>query len=167
MTVQFSHNIARDVTNDFGSGLGGEDGFEYWDNGSTIAINSISYSGDTATITLASTPVGTDAQQLLHLGMQVTPASGAVPTNMPGVTVRKDNDGWASDVDVGFTQYDWALQEVIDGFPYTFAPSYAGGGSGGGVHRHRAKDASLWNQMMKLKQDDVDAERLVRQYLDS
>lgn len=118
VTVKFTHNVVRDVTNNFGSSLNGFDGFEYLDNGSDITINNVTYSGDTATITLNSTPVGTDAQQVLRLGLQVTAASGANITGQNGTVVRKDMTGEASVVDVGFTHYDWALQEEVSGLPY-------------------------------------------------
>jgi hypothetical protein len=127
VTVQFTHNIVRDATNDFGSSLAGVDGFEYWDNGSSITINTIDYSGDTATLNLASTPVGTDAQQLIHIGLQVTLASGSSVVAQNGTVVRKDQAGWTSTVDGDFTQNDWALQEVIDGLPYTYTPPATGG----------------------------------------
>ena len=125
VTCQFTHNIVRDATNLFSDSYDDLDGFEYYDNGSEILVSSIIYSGDTATLTLASTPEGTAEQQVVRLGLHVTGASGAAITGQNGTLIRKDQAGWASTVDGDFTQNDWALQEEVTGLPYTYTPPAA------------------------------------------
>lgn len=134
VVAQFSDNIVRDVTtldatNYLGEDLGGTDGFEYFDNGSAITINSVVYSGDTATLTLASTPTGTAEQQELRVGCQVTANStGFWPEDTAGAPIRRDMTAWTSDHDATYDNYDWVLQEVASGFPYTYTPPSSGGG---------------------------------------
>jgi hypothetical protein len=128
VTVQFTHDIVRDATENWGGNLNGVDGFEYFDNGSEIAISGVVYSGDTATITLNSTPAGSDAQQVLRLGMQVT-ATSAAPNqaNICGTVIRKTGAGVASVTNVGVTHHDFAIHEEISGFPYDYTPPSPGG----------------------------------------
>jgi hypothetical protein len=128
VTVQFTHDIVRDATENWGGNLNGVDGFEYFDNGSEIAISGVVYSGDTATITLNSTPAGSDAQQVLRLGMQVT-ATSAAPNqaNICGTVIRKTGAGVASVTNVSVTHHDFAIQEEISGFPYDYTPPSPGG----------------------------------------
>lgn len=151
ITVQFTDDIIRDITTlgDVGSSLNGEDGFEYIDNGSGINISSIDYSGDTATITLASTPAGSDAQQILKLGMQVTPVNGTDVIQLAGTVIRKDAAAWASTFDVTYDNYDWALQEEITGFPYSYTPPVYGGG----LIRHN--DSSLRHKDTTVRHNNL------------
>lgn len=115
----FSHNIVRDTTLNVGQNLNtsnAEDGFEWFDNGTQIAISSVVYSGATATGTLASTPVGTLGQQELRIGCQgVTASLTAGHNNLPGSVVRKDAAGWVSSFDPGYTNYEWASPQAFKG----------------------------------------------------
>jgi hypothetical protein len=153
VTVQFTHDIVRDATENWGGNLNGVDGFEYFDNGSEIAISGVVYSGDTATITLNSTPAGSDAQQVLRLGMQVTETS-ALPNqaNICGTVIRKTGAGVASVTNVGVTHHDFAIQEEISGFPYDYTPPSPGGTIG---------DVTIGGTIGDLSTVAFDATRLV------
>lgn len=112
----FSHPVVRDATLGVGSNLNtsfARDGFEWLDNGSFIQITNLVYSGNTVTGTLASTPVGTIGQQRLRIASQATTATlTAGASNLAGSLVRKDADGWVSDYDPAYTNYEWASPQV-------------------------------------------------------
>lgn len=116
--VTFNKNIVRDATIGAGQNLNtalAEDGFEWFDNGSAIAVNSVAYSGATATLTLNSTPAGTLAQQVCRIAVQTTTStlvSGI--TNVSGSVVRADAPGWASIYTPAYTNYVWASPRTFD-----------------------------------------------------
>jgi hypothetical protein len=122
VTVQFTDSITRDTSGGWSSTANGVDGFEYFDNGSEITISGVVYSGDTATITLNSTPVGSDAQQVLRIALQTPPTSPSNKENMAGSYVRRAGAGVASVTNAGWTHHDYAIAEEISGFPYEYTP---------------------------------------------
>jgi hypothetical protein len=122
VTVQFTDSITRDTSGGWSSSANGVDGFEYFDNGSEITISGVVYSGDTATITLNSTPVGSDAQQVLRVALQTPPTSPSNKENMAGSYVRRAGAGVASVTNAGWTHHDYAIAEEISGFPYEYTP---------------------------------------------
>lgn len=115
----FSHNITRDATLNVGQNLNtanAEDGLEWFDNGTQIAISGLVYGANTITGTLASTPAGTLGQQELRIGCQgVTASLTSGHNNLPGSVVRKAMTGWASAFDPAYTNYDWACPQAFTG----------------------------------------------------
>lgn len=113
----FSENMVRDTTLNCGQNLNtsfARDGFEWTDNGSLIAIDSLIYSGNTVTGTLNSAPVGTIDQQRLRIALQ--DANGTAPIeygNVAGCIVRADTDGWASPYDGAYTHRRWAIPQSV------------------------------------------------------
>lgn len=120
----FSKSIRRRATSNpgwenVGSGLNSaiaEDGFEWVDNGTEIAIvaGSLVYGTNTITGTLASAPAGSLAQQALRYASQTTTASltsGAA--NLAGGCVCEDVAGVVSSYDPTFTHYPWAIPQVF------------------------------------------------------
>ena len=120
-TATWSHAIVRDATTNVGSNLNAanqEDGLEWWDNGTQIAIvaGSLVYGPNTITGTLASAPAGTLAQQEIRVAMMGTPAGTATyPANMPGSNIRRDEAGFASQWVGGYQHYTWASPQVFAG----------------------------------------------------
>jgi len=117
--VTFNLPIVKDTVFNTGENLNtaaAQDGFEWIDNGTPININSVSYSGNVATLTLNSTPAGTLAQQTCRIAVQTTTATlAAGPTNLSGSIVREDANGWVSDYDPAYTNYNWAIPQTIVG----------------------------------------------------
>jgi hypothetical protein len=116
--VTFNVPVEKDTTLNVGQNLNtslAEDGFEWFDNGSAIGITAVSYSGDEATLTLASTPSGTLAQQICRIANQTITASLTVgATNLPGSVVRATGTGWASLVEPSYTNHRWAIPQTFD-----------------------------------------------------
>jgi hypothetical protein len=116
----FDQAIVRDATVGVGSNLNtanAEDGFEWVDNGTEIAITggSLVYGATTVTGTLASAPVGTLAQQVLRYASQVTTVTlTAGVANLAGGNVRANVTGVVSDHVPTFTHYPWAIPQVFD-----------------------------------------------------
>lgn len=114
----FSKSIVRDNTLGNGNSLNASyalDGFEWMDNGSYIKINSINYSGNTATGTLNATPSGSLAQQRLRIASHattITLTSGA--DYLAGSLVRAAGAGWASTYNPAYTNYDWAIPQECE-----------------------------------------------------
>lgn len=110
----FSHDVTKDTSINAGSNLNtsfARDGFEWVDNGSFVQITNVVYSGNTATGTLASTPVGTIGQQELRIARQATTSSlTAGITNIAGSVIRKTGVSYVSDHDAS-TVYDWAVPQ--------------------------------------------------------
>jgi hypothetical protein len=117
----WSHAIVRDAASNVGGDLNTanqEDGLEWWDNGSQIAISpgSLVYGANTITGTLASSPTGTLAQQELRVAMMGTPIGGALwPGATPGSNIRRNETGFASQWVSGYQHYTWASPQVFAG----------------------------------------------------
>jgi hypothetical protein len=113
----FNANVVRDATLGVGTNLNtsyAKDGMEWSDNGSYIAITNAVYSGNTITGTLAAAPVGTLAQQELRIASQTTTATlTAGAANLAGSLIRRDAAGWPGLNDPTYTNYDWAIPQVI------------------------------------------------------
>ncbi len=114
----FNYDVERDISMDAGSNLNvgvALDGFEWLDNGSFIAINSLSYEGAVVVGTLATTPVGTEAQQELRIASQTTTATlVAGAENHSGSQVRKSGTGLGSVFDTSVTSYEWANKQSME-----------------------------------------------------
>lgn len=118
-TVTFSKSIVRDITLGVGQNLNtafAEDGFEWIDNGTPIAITSVAYSGSTATLTLASAPTGAAVQQVCRIAVQTTTAAlTAGAQNLSGSVVRSIAAGWPSNHVPAYMNYEWASPQSIVG----------------------------------------------------
>lgn len=110
-TVVFNEAVQYDASEGVGSALSGTDGFEWFDNGTPVTISAVSVSGRIATLSLGSVPVGTAAQQLLHVAVQDTTPLGVVPDEIAGSYVRSTS-GQPSIYDPTFTHYHWAMPQV-------------------------------------------------------
>lgn len=114
----FDQAIVRDASVGVGSNLNtanAEDGFEWVDNGTEIAINSLTYGSNTVTGTLNSTPAGSLAQQVLRYACQTTTATlTAGVANLAGGNVRANVTGVVSTYDPAFTHYPWAIPQTFD-----------------------------------------------------
>jgi len=116
VTVTFNAPITRDTGVDYGTSLDTSNalaGFQYFDNGSAIKINSMSIAGAVATLTLNSTPAGTIGQQQLRIGMQATPGTGTGSDLRAGSQIRATTSLFTSIYDAGFTHYRWATPEYV------------------------------------------------------
>lgn len=115
----YDQAIVRDATVGVGSNLNttnAEDGFEWVDNGTEIAITGLVYGSNTVTGTLNSTPVGTLGQQTLRYASQVTTATlTAGVSNLAGGNVRAAGSGVVSDYDPTFTHHSWAIPQTVVG----------------------------------------------------
>ena len=112
--ITFNQDIVRDASIDPGSALGGEDGVEWIDNGTPVAISNLSYGANTITGTLDSTPSGSVAQQVCRIALQGNTPTAAVPDNLTGSAIRVSGDGVASVYDGGsYTHHVWASPVVI------------------------------------------------------
>jgi len=113
----FNDEVVQDLTMDAGTNLNtgfALDGFEYLDNGSFIAIDSIDYRGSSVLLTLASAPTGTTSQQQLRIASQTTTATLVVGLdNNIGSQVRKNNAGSRSIINNTQQSYDWAKTQTI------------------------------------------------------
>ncbi len=115
-TVVFNANVIRDTGQDWGTNLNTSKalaGFEWVDNGTYIQISSLSVSGNTVTLNLASTPAGTIGQQRLQIATQtVTSTLTSGSNNRSGSQIRVNETGWASPYNPGDakygTHYRWA-----------------------------------------------------------
>jgi hypothetical protein len=88
-------------------------GFQHFDNGTPIAINALTVAGDKATITLASTPSGTIAQQEIRYAMhEVTATLTAGTNNLPSGKIRSPDAAVTSFYD-GASLRRWALRQII------------------------------------------------------
>ena len=100
--VTFSKPVLRDTTLNVGQNLNtalAEDGLEWFDNGTAVAIvgGSLVYSGNTITGTLASAPAGTLAQQVLRIAEQYTSGTlTAGATNLSGSVVYSTDAPWTA-----------------------------------------------------------------------
>jgi hypothetical protein len=116
VVATFNEEIVRDTNFSYGTNLNASQalaGFEYLDNGSGIQITGIAVAGRKATLTLASTPVGTIDQQVLRIATQTTTAtltSGA--NNRSGSQIRVNETGLASIYDATYTHYRWAVPQI-------------------------------------------------------
>lgn len=116
----FDQAIVRDATVGVGSNLNttnAEDGFEWVDNGTEIAIvgGSLVYGSNTVTGTLNSAPAGSLAQQVLRYASQTTTATlTAGVSNLAGGNVRANVTGVVSTYDPTFTHYPWAIPQTFD-----------------------------------------------------
>lgn len=116
--VTFSDAIVKDTSQGVGESLNSAnavDGFEWFDNGTNIAISTVTYSGRRATITLASAPSGTTAQQVVRIASQeVTSTLISGAANRSGSQVRAAGDGWPSIYDGSYTNYQWATPQRFE-----------------------------------------------------
>lgn len=114
----FSAPVVRDATVGVGQNLNSanaEDGLEWFDNGTGIAITALSYEGWNIRGTLASIPVGTIDQQVLRIASQtITGALATWPANVSGSLVRAQGDAWPSMYDYTYSNYTWAAPQVYD-----------------------------------------------------
>lgn len=118
-TVTFSKPVVRDTVRNVGQSLAtgtAEDGLEWFDNGTALAIvpGSLVYSGSTVSGMLASPPLGTPAQQVVRIAEQYTSATlTAGAANLSGSVVRS-SESWVSNY--GATaMYDFAIPQRITG----------------------------------------------------
>ena len=115
----FNKNVVKDTVLNVGQNLvttTAEDGFEWFDKGVPLAINSGSliYSGNTVTGTLASVPTGTKEQQTLRIAEQYTEASLIIgATNLAGSLVRSEEQ-WIANY-LNTVCYDFAIPQRIIG----------------------------------------------------
>jgi len=112
----FSDPVQRDVTLGAGEALNSalaEDGFEWIDNGVSIAISGLLYQGWKVTGALASTPVGTLAQQTLRIAVQTTSGFATGVGNIPGSLVRSTDTGWPAISDYTYTNYSYASPQTF------------------------------------------------------
>jgi len=111
----FNAPIVKDTTLNVGQNLVttlAEDGFEWIDNGSQVAVTAISYEGYKVRGTLGAGPSGTTAQQVLRIAEQTTPSTlTAGATNLAGSIVRADKDGWPSIIDHTYDNRVWAMPQ--------------------------------------------------------
>lgn len=117
VVATFNLNAVRDASfENFGTVFTeAPDGVEWYDNGTPITINSIVYSGNTATLTLDSTPSGSLAQQELRIASQsYVSATAAWPENVAGSLIRADESPWASPLYPSYDNYRWAAPQVFD-----------------------------------------------------
>lgn len=119
-TATFSKPVVRDTTLNVGQNLAtatAEDGLEWFDGGTAIAIvaDSLVYSGNTITGTLASAPAGTLAQQVLRIAEQTTTNTlTAGATNLSGSVVRSEESAWTANY--GSTpMFDFAIPQRVVG----------------------------------------------------
>lgn len=117
-TAQFSCPITRDDSIGAGQNLNtgtALDGFEWYDNGSPIAITGpLIYGGWTVKGVLASAPLGSIEQQELRLANQLTSAALANgPENLAGSVLRAAGDGWAAVHDPSYVNHLWASPQVF------------------------------------------------------
>ncbi|QOD13538.1 hypothetical protein IEE84_04460 [Psychrobacter sp. 28M-43] len=119
-TATFNATVVRDVSLNFGQALNAsqaEDGLEWIDNGTQIAIvsNSLVYSGRNITGTLASAPVGTLEQQKLRVAEQATTATYVLGNDVnAGSVIRKAGDGWQSIYTPSYVNYVWATGQTYN-----------------------------------------------------
>jgi hypothetical protein len=116
VVVYYDKTMVRDASLLVGSNLNtanAEDGFEWFDNGTNIAITTVVFNGDTTiTLTLASAPTGTLAQQNLRYGFQtISGAPAGVPANLPGGYARSNETGRLGIYDPAYTQYAYAISQ--------------------------------------------------------
>jgi len=111
----FSEPVARDDTTPFGQNLNtsyAKDGFEWVDNGSFIAISSLTYEGWKVRGALASEPSGTMDQQVLRVASQATAATLANgPEINAGSLIRAQSAGWPSIYNPSYINYKWAMPQ--------------------------------------------------------
>lgn len=111
----FNAPVIRDTTLNVGQNLVttlAEDGFEWIDNGSQVAVTAIAYEGYKVRGTLGAGPAGTTAQQVLRIAEQTTPNTlTAGATNLAGSIVRADKDGWPSLIDHTYDNRVWAMPQ--------------------------------------------------------
>lgn len=92
------------------------DGVEFWDNGTNIALSSLTYQGRTIVGSLSSAPSGTLAQQQLRIAMQThTVATATYPANVAGTQIRASNEGWKSIYDYTKTNRLYATNQIVTG----------------------------------------------------
>jgi hypothetical protein len=119
-TITFSKPVVRDTTFNVGQNLAtstAEDGIEWFDNGTAIAITggSLVYSGSTITGTLASAPVGTLGQQVVRIAEQYTSTTlVSGPTNLSGSVIRSNEASWTANY-LGTVVRDYAIPQRIVG----------------------------------------------------
>lgn len=113
----FSEAIVRDATLNCGENLNtanAVDGLEWSDNGTDLAISSLTYGTNTITGTLSATPTGTTAQQVLRIAEQYTPGTALINyANVAGCIVRAATAGWASSYNPSYTHYRWAIPQSV------------------------------------------------------
>jgi hypothetical protein len=119
-TITFNKPVVRDTTINVGQNLAtatAEDGIEWFDNGTAIAITggSLVYSGSTITGTLASAPVGTLGQQVVRIAEQYTGGTlTAGPTNLSGSVIRSNEASWTANY-LSTVSHDYAIPQRIVG----------------------------------------------------
>eukprot|EP01013_Petalomonas_cantuscygni_P041626 TRINITY_DN74539_c0_g1_i1.p2 TRINITY_DN74539_c0_g1~~TRINITY_DN74539_c0_g1_i1.p2 ORF type:complete len:134 (+),score=2.39 TRINITY_DN74539_c0_g1_i1:2-403(+) len=113
----FNHPVVKDISLGVGQSLNAaeaEDGLEWFDNGSPVAISSVQYEGFKVRGTLASSPAGTAQQQTLRIAVQDhSGALAAGPENLSGSVIRKDSDGWPSLQEYTYINHEWASPQTF------------------------------------------------------
>jgi len=111
----FSEPVVRDDAVPYGQSLNAanaEDGMEWFDNGTNIAISTLVYEGWRVRGTLASVPTGAVEQQALRVASQATPATLMNgPENNAGSLIRAQSPGWPSIFDPSYINYKWAMPQ--------------------------------------------------------
>jgi hypothetical protein len=110
--VSFSDKIVKDSSLAVGTSLPGTDGFEWFDDGTSIAISSVTVQGRTAILSLDSTPTGGLGLQELRVAMQSNTPNATVPAHTPGSNIRADEPGEPSWFDPTYTHYRWAKPTI-------------------------------------------------------
>jgi len=121
-TVFFNEDVSLDTSYDWGTNLNAanaEYGFEWKDNNVNIAVTTVLVQGRKVILTLATTPVGTLAQQKLRVASQTTTGSltnGA--NNRSGSQIRVNETGRSSIYQYGDARYGihhrWAIPQLCN-----------------------------------------------------
>lgn len=120
VTITYQRNVQKLTSPGVGSNLNttnAENGFEWVDITTEIAVvgGSVVASGNTVTLTLASAPVGTLAQQTLRYAQQTTSASitSGLANLAGGDICAAGGPTVTSIVDPTFTHREWAIPEAF------------------------------------------------------